>query len=643
MQSSQPRPAEGPLSAVDAQQWLASIVESSDDAIIGESLDGTVTSWNKGAESIFGYDSSEVLGEPISFLAWPGDEEDMPRLIETIQRGERIDHYETVRRHKNGKPIFVSLTLSGVLDADGKMVGISKIARDITGRKRSDETLARQARLLDQVYEPIVVRTLDDRILYWNKGAERAYGWSAEEAEGKISRELLQTRFSEAEPTIRKALDTSGDWEGELSNLTRDGFRRTMLSRWKIQKGLGGLEILETSFDITERKFALEREEQTRALALAESRFRELIENAPDAILQVDPAGTIMVANRTAELLFGYSRTELLGANVDILVPAMARAHHSQHRASFARAPKVRPMGSGMDLFALRKDGIEIPVEISLSPSHQEGSANVTAAIRDVSERKQAETQMHSLQANYMAELETRQKEAERLNGMKSEFLASMSHELRTPLHTIIGFAELLGEEVEGPLNDKQKRFLQYIQEDSQHLLSLINDVLDLSKIEAGAMSLRIEHISLSGAISDAVNAIRPRAAMKSLVLENRNAVADFVAVDSMRLKEVFYNLLGNAVKFTPEGGSIALETADHGQFVRITIADSGIGIPADQLEQIFEKFYQVGYATSGVREGTGLGLAICKRLVEMHGGSIWIESEPGMGSRFHFTVPKAV
>ncbi len=218
-----------------------------------------------------------------------------------------------------------------------------------------------------------------------------------------------------------------------------------------------------------------------------------------------------------------------------------------------------------------------------------------------------------------------------------------MSHELRTPLHTIIGFAELLGEEVEGPLNDKQKRFLQYIQEDSQHLLGLINDVLDLSKIEAGAMSLRIEHISLSGAISDAVNAIRPRAAMKSLVLENRNAVADFVAVDSMRLKEVFYNLLGNAVKFTPEGGSIALETADHGQFVRITIADSGIGIPADQLEQIFEKFYQVGYATSGVREGTGLGLAICKRLVEMHGGSIWIESEPGMGSRFHFTVPKAV
>jgi PAS domain S-box-containing protein len=643
MQSSQTRPSGGPLDVVDAQKWLAAIVESSDDAIIGESLEGTVTSWNKSAERIFGYDSSEVIGEAISFLAWPGNEEDMPRLVETIRRGERVDHYETVRRHKNGKPIFVSLTLSGILDADGKTVGISKIARDISGRRASDETLVRQGRLLDQVYEPIMVRTMDDRILYWNKGAERAYGWSAEEAEGKVSRELLQTTFFEPELTIREALDTSGAWEGELSNLTRDGLSRTMLSRWRVQEGLGGREIFETSFDITERKVAVEKEERARAVALAENRFRELIENAPDAILQVDPTGTIVVANRTAELLFGYSRQELLGENVDILVPAMARGHHSRHRASFARAPKVRPMGSGMELFALRKDGIEIPVEISLSPSHQDGGTNVTAAIRDVSERKQAEAQMRSLQVNYMTELEARQKEAERLNGLKSEFLASMSHELRTPLHTIIGFAELLGEEGEGPLNDKQKRFLQHIQEDSQHLLGLINDVLDLSKIEAGAMSLRIEHVSLADAISDAVNAIRPRAAMKSLVLENQNRFAGLVAVDSMRLKEVFYNLLGNAVKFTPEGGNITLETEENGQFVRITVADSGIGIPPDQLEEIFEKFYQAGYATSGVREGTGLGLAISRRLIEMHGGTIWIESEPGSGSRFHFTVPKAV
>jgi PAS domain S-box-containing protein len=636
-------PGVQPKHMVNAQQWLASIVEFSDDAIISETLDGVVTSWNKGAERIFGYAASEVIGRSISFLAWPGNEEDMTRLVERIRQGERIDHYETIRRHKDGRQIFVSLSLSGILDTDQNIVGISKISRDITSRKVADETLSLQARLLEQVYEPILVRTPDDRILYWNKGAQRIYGWSAEEAIGKVSRELLKTEFLEPEPLIRKAFEMDGAWEGELSHLTRDGIRRTMLSRWKMQKGRGGWEILETSFDITERKRALEQEEQARAVILAETRFRELIENAPDAILQVDPGGKIVVANHTAERMFGYTREELLGTNVDTLVPMRARAGHIKHRTVFAKSPKIRPMGSGMELSALRKDGIEVPVEISLSPSYQEGGTHVTAVIRDVSERRQAETQMRSLQENYMAELEARQKEADRLNRLKSEFLASMSHELRTPLHTIIGFAELLGEENEGPLNNKQRRFLQHIQEDSEHLLGLINDVLDLSKIEAGGMSLRIEDVSLDAAIFEAMNAIRPRAAMKSLTLESDDIYSVFVAVDPMRLKEVFYNLLSNAVKFTPEGGKITLQTKEEGQFVRVTVADSGIGIPSDQLEQIFEKFYQVGYATSGVREGTGLGLAICKRLVEMHGGRIWIESDPGSGSQFHFTVPKAV
>jgi PAS domain S-box-containing protein len=596
-------------------------------------LDGIVTTWNKGAERIFGYAAVEAVGKHIAFLAWPGNEEDMARLIAKIRLGERVDHYETTRRHKDGRQIFVSLTLSGIQDADGRMIGISKIARDISSPKAADETLARQARLLDQVYEPILVRTLDDRILYWNKGAERVYGWRAEEAIGKLSRDLLQTEFFEPESSIREALKTDLGWEGELTRLTRNGVRRTMLSRWRRQAEVAGGEILETSFDITERKLA----------ALAADRFRELIENAPDAILQVDSNGRIIVANRTAELIFGYTREELLRENVDILVPAMVRARHRQHRNSFAKSPQVRPMGRGLELSALRKDGIEIPVEISLSPSLSADGTNVTAVIRDVSERRQADARMRSLQENYMAELESRQKEAERLNLLKSEFLASMSHELRTPLHTIIGFTELLDEESEGPLNEKQKRFLRHIEEDSQHLLGLINDVLDLSKIEAGAMSLRIEHISLADAISDAMNAIRPRAAIKSLTLKSHDIFTGLVAVDPMRLKEVLYNLLGNAAKFTPEGGQITLTAEESGQFVRITVADSGIGIPENQLEHVFEKFYQVGYATSGVREGTGLGLAICRRLIEMHGGSIWIESEPDIGSRFHFTIPKAV
>lgn len=627
----------------DAERWLDSIVVSSDDAIIGESLEGIVTSWNNSAKRIFGYEASEVLGRHISLLAWPGNEEDTPRFIEAIRRGERVDHYETTRRHKDGTQIFVSLTLSGIHDAEGNLIGISKISRDVSSMVASDAALVRQARLLDQVYEPILVLSMDDRIMYWNKGAERTYGWTATEAVGRTGRELLQTEFFESESLMQEAIEMEGNWEGELTNLTCDGVRRTMLSRRKRQEGSGGWEILETSFDITERKIARELEEQTRAIVLAEAKFRELIENAPDAILQVDPNGKILVANHTAVGMFGYTREELLSKNVDVLVPAAARGRHAEHRASFAKSPEVRPMGRGMELSALRKDGIEIPVEISLSPSQRDDGVNVTAVIRDVSDRRQTEIQMRSLQENYMAELEARQREAERLNLLKSEFLASMSHELRTPLHTIMGFSELLGEEGEGSLNSKQKRYLQHIREDSQHLLGLINDILDLSRIEAGVMSLRIEHISLADAVSDAVNAIGPNAAMKSLALESLDIFAGLVSVDPMRLKEVFYNLLGNAVKFTPEGGKITVQTVEDGRFVRVMIADTGIGIPPDQLEQVFEKFYQVGYATSGVREGTGLGLAICKRLIEMHGGSIEIESDLGCGSRFYFTVPKVM
>ena len=374
-----------------------------------------------------------------------------------------------------------------------------------------------------------------------------------------------------------------------------------------------------------------------------ETSFRDLIEFAPDAIFQVDSAGRILLANHTAESLLGYSREELIGHGIDMLVPDSVRGGHARLRGSYLVSPKIRPMGSGLDLTARRKDGTEIPVEISLSPNPTGKGMRVTVVLRDVSERRQAEAQIRELQAGYLRELETRQQEAERANRLKSEFLASMSHELRTPLHTIIGFSELLEEESEGPLNEKQKRFLSHIHRDSEHLLELINDVLDLSKIEAGSMALKLEPILLRSLIADAVSSIQPRAQVKSILLEGRVATAVQVVADSLRLKEVLYNLLSNAVKFTPAHGQVIVHAAEPlDGFVCITVSDTGIGIAASELDNIFEKFYQVGHATSGVREGTGLGLAICRRLIEMQGGRIWLESEPGRGSQFHFTVPVA-
>jgi PAS domain S-box-containing protein len=506
---------------LDAERWLAAIVESSDDAIIGKNLDGIITSWNAGAERIFGYSADEALGKPVTILIPQNLWHEEAAILERLRRGERVDHFETMRVHKDGSKISISLTISPIRDSSGTISGISKIARDITEHNR-----------------------------------------------------------------------------------------------------------------------LVARDELARAEMLAERRFRELLENAPDAILQADSSGTIVIANRTAELMFGYRHDELVGVAVDTLVPDAARPRHSAHREAFAASGVTRPMGLGLDLRARRKDGTEIPVEISLSPIRTKSGVNVAAVIRDVTERKRAEQQIHSLEQSYMAELEARHKESERLNRLKSEFLASVSHELRTPLHTIIGFAELLGEEREGPLNEKQRRFLTHIQADSEHLLELINDVLDLSRIEAGGLTLRTEAFSLRSAISEAVNAIRSQASAKPVAVREGIIPEIDVLADPVRVKQILYNLLSNGVKFTQAGGEVAVSAELRGASITICVADTGLGIPIEQRALIFDKFYQVGNTTAGVRQGTGLGLTICKQLVELQGGTIWVESEPGIGSRFYFTLP---
>jgi PAS domain S-box-containing protein len=517
---------------INVERWLAAIVESSDDAILGMALSGVITSWNAAATRIFGYEPPEAIGQPVSLLAWPGEEERIDVFLAILRHGGRVDHTEVSRKHKNGKKILVSLSLSPIVDSNGVIIGIAKIARDITERTEAASALE------------------DSRI-----------------------------------------------------RLT-------------------------------------EQQANARAEMLAERKFRELLENAPDAILQVNQAGAIIIANCTAEKMFCYTREELIGLNVDLLVPEANRAAHPAHRKTLATAGKSRPMGLGLDLFAQRKDGTQFPVEISLSPMNTETGVHVTAVIRDVTDRKLTEQRVRSLQESYMTELEARHKEAERLNQLKSEFMASISHELRTPLHTIIGFAELMQEEGEGPLNFKQRRFMHHIHVDSEHLLGLINDVLDLSRIEAGGLQLHTEPVRLILIVAESINAIRLYAESRSVSIRMGNEIDFSVIADPMRLRQILYNLLSNGAKFTQPGGEVHVDAVVEGDTVRITVSDTGLGIAPEERTRIFEKFYQVGLTPVGVREGTGLGLAICKQLVEMQKGTIWVESELGKGSKFHFTLP---
>jgi PAS domain S-box-containing protein len=372
----------------------------------------------------------------------------------------------------------------------------------------------------------------------------------------------------------------------------------------------------------------------------AERRLGELLESAPDAILELDPEGRIVLLNRMAEQLFGYTREEMLAKTVDALVPDALRGAHQEHRAQYHSHPVTRPMGSGLKLEARRKDGSHFPVEISLSSVKSGDGIRVTAIIRDITERKEMESRLRAVEEKYIRELELSRREAERANQLKTEFLGNMSHELRSPLHTVIGFAELLAEEKEGALNNKQRRFVGHIKTDSLHLLNLINDLLDLSKIEAGRLELRYEVFSIDAVIAEAISSVQPRATAKSLEIGTDISITTPVCADRLRFKQILHNLLTNAIKFTPNGGRVRVDAAGRGHFAEISVRDTGIGIPEHQQQAVFDKFYQVRAGIQGGHEGTGLGLAITKRLVDQHGGSISLKSEPGSGTCFTFSIP---
>jgi signal transduction histidine kinase/DNA-binding response OmpR family regulator len=262
---------------------------------------------------------------------------------------------------------------------------------------------------------------------------------------------------------------------------------------------------------------------------------------------------------------------------------------------------------------------------------------------RDITERKRMEEATLRLNAELAAtngQLEDRNREVEHATRLKSKFLASMSHELRTPLNAIVGFSDLLAEQTAGQLNDKQKRFVNHIKQGSSHLLQLINDILDLSKIEAGQLELHCEDFHVAETLPEVLSTIRPLAMEKNIRVGQELETISPVFADRVRFKQILYNLLSNAVKFTPKGGRIDINCLQIENFVCVSVTDTGIGIRAEDQAVVFEEFRQVEGNTGAPSEGTGLGLAITKRLVEQQGGKISLESETGKGSRFTFTLP---
>ncbi|WP_370601430.1 response regulator [Pseudomonas nitroreducens] len=372
----------------------------------------------------------------------------------------------------------------------------------------------------------------------------------------------------------------------------------------------------------------------------AEERFRLVVEASPNAIVLVDARGRIAMVNRQTEQLFGYSRHDLLESSVEMLLPEALREAHVALREGFQRKPEQRRMGSNRELFGQHQDGHMIPLEVGLSPIRAGRERLVQAVIIDISERKAAEQRLRDQAEQLML-----------ANRYKSEFLANMSHELRTPLNSILILSDQLRQNMAGNLTEKQTRHADIVHRAGSDLLQLINDVLDLAKVEAGRMQLKLEPLNVQDMLAELDGSLRPMAEVKGLRLSThvQAGVPRVIHSDRVRMHQILRNLLSNALKFTEQGEvelSVELDPAaavDEREVLCFVVRDTGVGIPEDQHERIFQAFQQIDGSTSRRFGGTGLGLAITRQLVLALDGTITLESVPGQGSSFSVRLPVAV
>jgi len=467
-----------------------------------------------------------------------------------------------------------------------------------------------QERLFAAIFESasyqIIGETLEGTITAWNPAAERLFHYTAAEAVGRsIDMIIAKDRIAEHQAILAKASRAELIENFETIRVTRDGQRIHVAINVCLAKSDAGevIGLVEIVRDLTAKR-------------LVEEAFRLAVEACPGGVVMVDGAGRIGLVNGEIERQFGYSRVELIGQPVDILVPEKLRTQHVLLRENFVGRPEARRMGTGRDLFGRRRDGSEFPVEVGLNPIETRDGPRVLGVIVDISERK-------------------------RIERLKDEFVSTVSHELRTPLTSISASLGLLTGAADAKLSETAKRLVTIAHSNSQRLVRLINDMLDMEKMESGKVVFNLERIDVRTLIAQAIEANGAVAAECGVGLRCEEAPPCEVRADSDRLMQVITNLLSNAIKFSPQDAEVVIAVENSGEDVRVSVRDHGPGIPPEFRPRIFGKFAQADGSSARQNGGTGLGLNIVKQIITQLGGKVGFGDAPGGGAVFYFELPR--
>jgi PAS domain S-box-containing protein len=619
--------SEGPRGQAGIRRDNAALLNLTHDSIFVRDMSGRILFWNRGAEEMYGWSKAEALKNVVHVLL----STEFPKPLEQIEADVLENgrwEGELVHRRRDGTQIVVASRWALQRDAQAAPVGILETNNDITSRKQAEEVLresvARNRAVLDTANEAFIAMDAEGVITDWNHQAEVTFGWSRMEAMGRLLGEtIIPPQYREAHRRGLQHFLATGqgpvlDKRFEITALRRDGHE------FPVELTIAPIRVGSTyifnSFlhDITARK-------------QAEIKFRGLLEAAPDAMVIANSDGRIELVNAQTERLFGYPRGELLGQPVEKLVPERFHAAHSAHRTGYSSNPQVRPMGVGLELYGRRNDGTEFPVEISLSPLETPEGVLVSAAIRDITARKQAEQAL----AGQKAELARTNVELTAANKELEAFTYSVSHDLRAPLRHISGFSQILEEEFGPRMDTTAQQSLRYIQQGVQEMGQLIDDLLNLGRI--GRQALREQPTELNLLVEAVLADLKPETERRQI--EWRIGQLPSVKCDPGLVKLVFANLLSNAIKFTRRQERAIIQVGQmkvKGEQV-FFVRDNGVGFNMRYVDKLFGIFQRLHRQDDF--EGTGVGLANVRRIIHKHGGRVWAEAEPYKGAAFYFTL----